>query len=95
MELDTKTVTKIAHLSRLAVSDEDKEGYKNDLSSILNWVEQLEEVDTQNVPQLFSVTDASLPRRSDVVTDGNQQEAIVANAPSSDYGCFVVPKVME
>jgi len=95
MSLDAKAVTKIARLARIAVSDADKEHYAREISGILNWVEQLAEVNTDGVPQMTSVANMSLPLRADVVTDGNQQEAVVANAPSSDYGCFVVPKVME
>lgn len=95
MDIDTQTVSKIGKLARIAIKDEDKAGYSKDLSSILNWVEQMSELNTDNVPQLFSVTDATLPRRKDEITDGNQQDAIVKNAPQSDYGCFAVPKVME
>jgi aspartyl-tRNA(Asn)/glutamyl-tRNA(Gln) amidotransferase subunit C len=52
-------------------------------------------VPTDDVPMLTSVSDVTLPWRADTVTDGNQAEAVVKNAPASDYGCFVVPKVME
>lgn len=95
MLLDKQAVAKIARLARIAVTDEEKEHYANEISGILKWMEQLNEVNTDKVPQLSSVSDVTLPRRKDVVTDGNQQEAVVKNAPVSDYGCFVVPKVME
>jgi aspartyl-tRNA(Asn)/glutamyl-tRNA(Gln) amidotransferase subunit C len=58
-------------------------------------MEQLGEVNTQNVPQMTSVSAVKLPWRKDEVTDGNQTEAVVKNASQSDYGCFVVPKVIE
>jgi aspartyl-tRNA(Asn)/glutamyl-tRNA(Gln) amidotransferase subunit C len=95
MSLDTKAVAKIAKLARIEVTDAEKEHFAREISGILKWVEQLEEVNTDNVPQMTSVAAVKLPWREDKVTDGNQQEAVVKNAPKSDYGCFVVPKVME
>ncbi|NBX03076.1 MAG: Asp-tRNA(Asn)/Glu-tRNA(Gln) amidotransferase subunit GatC [Alphaproteobacteria bacterium] len=95
MALTAKEVTKIARLARIRVTEEEKEHYAGEISSIIQWVEQLAEVNTDGVPQMTSVAAMTLPRRKDEVTDGNQVDAIVANAPNSDYGCFVVPKVME
>jgi aspartyl-tRNA(Asn)/glutamyl-tRNA(Gln) amidotransferase subunit C len=95
MLLDKLAVAKIAKLARIKVSDEDKDYYAEKISGILQWVEQLNEVNTEGVPQLTSVSNVTLPWRKDVVTDGNQIEAVVKNAPTSDYGCFVVPKVIE
>jgi len=95
MSIDTKAVAKIAKLARISVSEEEKEHYASEISKILQWVEQLSEVDTEGVPLMTSVSQIKLPLRKDVVSDGNQQEAIIKNAPESDYGCFVVPKVME
>ena len=95
MALDTKAVAKIARLARIKVTEEEKEHYAREISGIIGWVEQLSEVNTDGVPQMTSVAEMKLPWREDKVTDGNQQEAIVANAKNSDYGCFVVPKVME
>jgi len=95
MVLDKQAVAKIARLARIEVTDADKEHYAKEISGILQWMEQLNEVDTDGVPMLTSVSAVKLPWRKDVVTDGNQAEAVVKNAPASDYGCFVVPKVME
>lgn len=95
MSLDKNTVAKIARLARIEVSENDKDYFSREISGILKWVEQLGEVDTKGVPQMTSVASIKLPMREDKVTDGGQQEAVVANAPKSDYGCFVVPKVME
>lgn len=95
MSIDTKAVAKIAKLARISVSEEEKEHYASEISKILQWVEQLSEVNTEGVPLMTSVSQIKLPLRKDVVSDGNQQEAIIKNAPESDYGCFVVPKVME
>lgn len=95
MSLDTQAITKIARLCRIRVEDSEKEFYAKEISGILQWVEQLNEVNTDNVPQMVSVVDMALPRRKDEVTDGNKQEAILKNAPSADFGCFAVPKVIE
>lgn len=95
MALDKNTVTKIARLSRIKVTDEEKEHYAAEISGILKWIEQLQEVNTEGVPQMVSVADMRLPWREDKVTDGNQQEAVIKNAPQAEYGCFGVPKVIE
>jgi aspartyl-tRNA(Asn)/glutamyl-tRNA(Gln) amidotransferase subunit C len=95
MLLDKHAVAKIAKLARIEVSDTDKEFFSKELSGILQWMEQLNEVNTQGVPQMASVSAVKLPWREDKVTDGNQQEAVVQNATQHDYGCFVVPKVIE
>jgi aspartyl-tRNA(Asn)/glutamyl-tRNA(Gln) amidotransferase subunit C len=92
--IDKKTVTKIAKLSHIALSDAEKESFSSELNGIFKWIEQLGEVNTDNVPMLASVSDTSLPWRKDEITDGHCREAILANAPASEYGCFVVPKVI-
>jgi len=95
MALDKQAVAKIARLARIEITDAEKEHFAREISGVLQWVEQLGEVNTDNIPQLSSVAAVKLPWREDKVTDGNQQEAVLKNAPASDYGCFVVPKVME
>lgn len=95
MLLDTAAVAKIAKLARIKVSDEEKAHYAKEISNILQWVEQLSEVNTDGVPQMTSVATMELPLREDKVTDGNQQEAVIANAQGAQYGCFQVPKVIE
>ncbi|MEQ1704771.1 MAG: Asp-tRNA(Asn)/Glu-tRNA(Gln) amidotransferase subunit GatC [Rickettsiales bacterium] len=95
MLLDNNAVAKIARLARIAVSEEEKIHFAKEISGILQWVEQLSEVNTDGVPLMTSVSNVKLPLRADMVTDGNQVDAIIKNAPESDYGCFVVPKVME
>lgn len=95
MTLDSQAVAKIAHLARIRVTEQEKEHFAKEISGILQWVEQLSEVNTDGVPLMTSVSNIKLPLRKDMVTDGNQQAAILKNAPDSDYGCFVVPKVME
>lgn len=95
MSIDKQQAMKIANLARIRISDAEAEEYAKELSTILNWVEQLQEVDTDGVAQLTSVSDVKLPMRKDEVTDGNYAEAIVKNAPANEYGCFAVPKVVE
>lgn len=95
MSLDKKTVAKVASLARLKVTDEELEKYGPQLSNIIQFVEQLEEVDTDNVEPLASVVDITLRLREDKVTDGGIQKEILANAPETLEGFFVVPKVVE
>lgn len=94
MSIDTKTVTKIARLAHIEVSDTEKEHLASELSGILKWIEQLNAVKTDDVPPLASVSDTALPWRKDEITDGHKRDAIMANAPASEYGCFLVPKVI-
>ena len=95
MSVDNDTVKKIARLARLHVSEDRRDALADELNSILSWIEELETVDTDNVEPLANVTGHSLPIRDDVVSDGNKQEQVIANAPESTSGFFVVPKVVE
>lgn len=96
MSIDEKTVAKIARLSRIRVSDADKAHYAAEISGILKWVEQLGEVDTSGIAPMASVVNQKLVWREDKVTDGGQQQAVIANAPGgAQHGCFTVPKVIE
>ena len=95
MSIDTKTVEKIARLARIKVNDTEKEKYANELNNIMQWIEQLQDVNTDGVEPLTSVVDMKLHQRKDEVTDGNIQEKILANAPETTEGFFVVPKVVE
>lgn len=95
MALTKQEVEKIGKLAHIALSEEEKENFGKEISNILKWVEQLQSVDTEGVEQMASVANLSLPRRKDEVTDGNCRDAVLANAPESEYGCFAVPKVIE
>ncbi len=95
MPLDRATVSRIARLARLAVPDEELEALGAELSNILTWVEQLEEVETEGVPPMTSAVEVLLPEREDEVTDGGRRAEVLANAPESTQGSFVVPKVLE
>ena len=95
MAVDNETVRKVAFLSRLRVEPEKLEETKQEFNKILSWVEELNEVDTDNVKPLVSVNDESLTMREDVVNAGQMSEAILQNAPAQEFGYLVVPKVVE
>jgi len=95
MSVDSSTVARIANLARLKVSDTKLDGLAGELNTILDFFEQLGEVDTGAVPPMASVSDVSLPMRDDVVTDGARAEDVLANGPETDHGFYVVPKVVE
>ncbi|PPB80243.1 aspartyl/glutamyl-tRNA(Asn/Gln) amidotransferase subunit C [Albidovulum inexpectatum] len=95
MSIDITTARKVAHLARIAVRDEDLPDLARELSAVLAFMEQLNEVDVEGVVPMTSVTPMRLKRRPDVVTDGNIQDLILANAPDAREGFFVVPKVVE
>ncbi len=92
--IDAKTVTKIARLAHIEVTALETQPLAAELSGIFKWIEQLDEVKTDDVPPLASVSDTALPWRKDEITDGHRRDDILANAPASEYGCFVVPKVI-
>lgn len=95
MTIDKATVTKIASLARLRINDAEKELYAKQIDGLVHWIEQLAEVNTDGIAPLASVTNITLPLRADAVTDGNIQTQILANAPESAGGFFVVPKIVE
>jgi len=93
--MDKATVKKVATLARLAVTEEEQEKYAAQLGGIFKWIEQMNEVNTDNVKPLASVSEISGVLRPDVVNDGGKQEDILANAPEATEGFFVVPKIIE
>lgn len=95
MSIDKDTARKVAHLARIEVAEEALEPLADSLSNILNFMEQLNEVDIEGVEPMSSVTPMELKRREDVVNDGDIQDKILANAPDSREGFFAVPKVVE
>ena len=93
--MDIQTVQKVARLARLALSEEKQQALCPQLGKIMGFVEQLGEVDTDGVEPLANVAGHELRWREDKVTEGEQEEAILANAPEQAEGFFVVPKVVE
>lgn len=86
---------KVAHLSRIAVTDAALPELAARLDGILKFMEQLNEVDIEGIEPMTSATPMRLKRRADVVNDGNMVDAILANAPDAREGFFAVPKVVE
>ena len=95
MAFDKATVAHIAALARIRISEDELEPLTHELSHILDWVEQLNEVDTTGVTPIASAAAVSLPMREDVVTEGGDPARVLSNAPKADRGFFVVPKVVE
>ena len=86
MAIDNKTIKRVASLAHLQIEDKDLEKVQAEFNGILNWVEQLREVDTQNVEPLFSVNEEPLPLRQDEVTDGHLKNEVLQNAPEQEFG---------
>ena len=95
MSIDTETAAKVAKLARIKVEPADLPALASEFNTILGFIEQLNEVDVDGVEPMTSVTPQRLKRRTDVVSDGDQQKAVLANAPDAREGFFAVPKVVE
>lgn len=95
MSLDKATVAKIAMLARIRVTEDETETLAGELSKIMDWIEQLGEVDTESAAPMTSVVDDSFPKREDTVDDGGYPDRVLANAPAPADGFFAVPKVVE
>ena len=93
--IDKDTVQKIAFLSQLKVDDKNIDAVQKEFSGIVDWFSELSEVNTENVDPLLSVNEQNLVCREDKITIENNAEAILRNAPATEYGYFVVPKVVE
>ena len=95
MKLDTNTINKIAKLARISLSEEEANDLLKDMNSILDWVEQLNEVDTESVEPLANISSSNLPQRKDEAKDINSSDEILKNSPDKLEGYFAVPKVVE
>jgi aspartyl-tRNA(Asn)/glutamyl-tRNA(Gln) amidotransferase subunit C len=95
MQVDEATVRRIARLARIKITDEEAQSLQGELSGILDWVEQLAEVDTDGVEPMTRVVPIALKEREDIVTDGESADEVTANAPIRENHFFVVPKVVE
>lgn len=95
MSIDTDTARRVAKLARIKVEEAALPALAAELSNILGFMEQLNEVDVEGIEPMTSVTPMRLKRRADKVTDGNQQAAVLSNAPDAREGFFAVPKVVE
>ena len=95
MSVDAATVRRIAQLARIAVRDDEVPHLQGELNAMLDFVEQLSEVDIEGVEPMTSVTPMEMKKRADVVNDGNIADDIVKNAPATEGHFFLVPKVVE
>lgn len=95
MSIDTKTAAHVAKLARIKVDEEKLSELAAEFNAVLGFIEQLNEVDVEGIEPMVSVTPMRLKRRTDDVTDGDQQAKVLANAPDAREGFFAVPKVVE
>ena len=95
MKIDKNTTLKIAKLSRIKIEDDEIDELSTQLSSIVNWVEQLNEVDTDNVEPLSNVSMTKLPLRKDIEDTEDNSKEVLSNAPDKLGNYFAVPKVVE
>lgn len=95
MSIDESTAAKVAKLARIKVEDDALPALAQEFNAVLGFIEQLNEVDVEGIEPMVSVTPMRLKRRVDVVTDGDQQEKVLKNAPDAREGFFAVPKVVE
>lgn len=95
MSLDRTAVAHIAQLARLRIAEDRQAELADELSHILSWIEQLSEVDTDGVEPMSSAVETALKMRDDIVDDGNKSDEVLANAPETASGYYVVPKVIE
>jgi len=95
MSVDQATVRRIAHLSRIAVAEQEVPHLQGEINAILSFVEALGAVDVEGVQPMTSVIPMKLPMRADIVTDGQIEKLVLANAPLAEDDFFLVPKVIE
>jgi aspartyl-tRNA(Asn)/glutamyl-tRNA(Gln) amidotransferase subunit C len=95
MSVDETTVRKVASLARIALSEGEVAALVPEFNALLNWVDQLGEVDVSGVQPMTAVIANTLRLREDVVTDGGVRDKVLANAPAPEHGFFGVPKVIE
>ena len=95
MPIDKNQVKKVAKLSRISLDDSKLESLSKDLVSILNFVEQLNNLDTNEIKPLTSIIDKSLDTRDDTVSEGQIKDQILKNSPEKNEDFFIVPKVVD
>jgi len=95
MSVDQATVRRIARLARIRISDNEVPKLEGELNRILDWIELLNEVDTETVEPMTSVVETRMRQREDKVSDGGYPDRVTGNAPASDDNFFMVPKVVE
>ena len=95
MSLTPSDVKKIAHLAKISLTEVDLNNYTNELTPILDFVEQMNQIDTSNIKPLTNILHSSQRLREDQVTESNQRAVFQAIAPLVEAGLYLVPKVIE
>tara|TARA_B100000965_G_scaffold355137_1_gene332293 strand:+ start:407 stop:694 length:288 start_codon:yes stop_codon:yes gene_type:complete len=95
MPIDKDIVAKVSNLARIKINNDQLSTISNELESVIEWIDTLNEVNTNGVEPIANVSGQKLPLREDKVTDGGYSEKILNNAPEKESGFFVVPKVVE
>tara|TARA_B100000575_G_C22958396_1_gene553930 strand:+ start:497 stop:805 length:309 start_codon:yes stop_codon:yes gene_type:complete len=95
MTITKDTILKISNLAKISITDQEVEKLESEISTIISWVDALNEVDTENVTPMSNSLTNTLRMREDFVTDGNKVSDILSNSPADDENFFVVPKVIE
>lgn len=93
--IEKKDVRKVARLARIQIEEKKLKSLSDELSNIIKFVDQLDEVEIQNVEPLQNINFKKTTMRKDIITEGNDVKKIISNAPSSSEGFFSVPKVIE
>ena len=93
--ISDETIEYVGILAKLDLSEEEKEAAKKDMGKMLDYIDMLNELDTSDVEPMSHVFPVQNVFREDVVTNGNDRDAILANAPEKRAGAFVVPKTIE
>ena len=95
MPIDQTTVRRIARLARIRLADDEAPQLASELNSIFSWIEKLDEVDTTGIEPMTSVVEMKMKWRDDTVSDGEDPDGVLANAPRSEDHLYLVPKVVE
>ncbi len=95
MSINKDTIKKISKLARISVTNEETDRLEKDLNSIIKFVEQLKELNTDKITPIASVSDQVLTMNKDVIKKINEKEEILKNAPEKNSNYYIVPKVIE
>ncbi len=95
MKITDETIDYVAALSKIELTKEEKEKAKNDLGKILSHIESMNQLDTDNITPMSHVFDLKNVFREDIITNTNNREELLSNAPAKKDGCFMVPKTVE
>ncbi len=95
MAIDRKTVEKISSLAKIKLNDTEADEITYELSNILEWIDQLNKVDTKNTPPMTGVIKSNLYQRDDLITEDKKLDEILTNSPETTEGFFVVPRVVD